>query len=107
MQEPNDQAIADLLYEENMAPNADTETSPIFIDDNDIFAKDDLTNENKEFVKNLLDKSNYSSILISSDEEKVDRQDLIQTGVFNKGLVGEDTKTDYDIPCLFDKSTFK
>ena len=57
-QELNDQAIADLLSEEIMVPKADTEINPIFIDDNDIFAKDDLTDENKEFIKNLLDKSN-------------------------------------------------
>ena len=66
LQELKDQAIADLLSEEIMAPKADTEIDPIFIDDNDIFVKDDLANENKEFIKNLLDKSNYNSILISS-----------------------------------------
>ena len=107
MQELNDQAIADLLFEEIMAPKADTEIDPIFIDDNDIFPKDDLTNENKEFIKNLLDKSNYNNILISSDEEKDGRQDLIQTDLFNKDLVGEDAKTDYGILPLFDKPTFK
>ena len=107
MQELNDQAVADLLSEEIMVPEADTETDPIFIDINDIFAKHDLTDENKEFIKNLLGKSNYNRIIISSDEEEDDRQDLIQTDLFNKDLVGEDTKTDYDIPSLFDKSTFK
>ena len=50
LQELNDQAIADLLSEEIMVPQADTEIDPIFIDDDDIFAKDDLTNENKEFI---------------------------------------------------------
>ena len=106
-EEVNDQAIADRLFEEIMAPKADTEIDPIFIDDNDIFAKDDLTDENREFIKNLLDKSNYNSILISSNEEEDGRQDLLQTDLFNKDLVGEDTKTDYDIPSLFDKPTFK
>ena len=37
---------------------------------------------------------------MSSDKEEDDRQDLIQTDLFNKDLVGEDTKTDY-------KPTFK
>ena len=86
-----------------MVPQPDTEIDPIFIDDDDIFVKDDLTDENKEFMKNLLDKSNYNSILISSDEEEDNRQDSIQTNLFNKDLVGEDTKTDNDIP-LFDNA---
>ena len=51
LQEVNDQAIADLLSEEVMVPEADTQIDPIFIDDDDIFAKDDLTDENKEFKK--------------------------------------------------------
>ena len=106
LQELNNQAIADLLCEEIMAPKADTEIDPIFIDDNDIFAKDDLANGNKEFIKNLLGKSNYNSILISSDEEEDDRQDLLQTDLLNKDLVGADAKTEYDIPS-FDKPTFK
>ena len=58
LQELNDQAIADIVSEEIMAPKADTETDPIFIDDNDIFAKDDLIDENREITKNLLDRSN-------------------------------------------------
>ena len=68
MQELNDQAIADPLSEEVMASKADTETDPIFIDDNDIFAKGNLTDENKEFIKNLFDKSNYVSILVNSNQ---------------------------------------
>ena len=79
LQELNDQVIADLLSEEIMVPQLDTEIDPIFIDDDDIFGKDDLTGENKEFIKILLDKSNNNSILISSHEEEDDRQDLIQT----------------------------
>ena len=102
LQELNGQAIASLLSEEIMTPKADTEIDPIFIDDNDIFAKDDLTDENKEFIKNLLDKSNYNSILISSEEEEDDRQDLIQTDLFNKDIVGEDTKTTIKPEPLFD-----
>ena len=111
LQELNDQAIDDFLSEEVMVPKAETDIDPIFIDDDDdddddIFAKDDLTNENKEFIKNLLDRSNYNSIFITSDKEEDTRQDLIQSDLFNKDLVGADMKTDYDIP-LFDKPIIK
>ena len=51
LQELNDQAIADLLYEELNAPTTNTQIDPIFIDDNDVFSKDDLTDENKELIK--------------------------------------------------------
>ena len=51
MQELNDQVIADLLSEEVMAHNVDTEIDPIFIDDNDIFSKDNLTDEDKKIIK--------------------------------------------------------
>ena len=54
----------------------------------------------------MQDKNNYNSIFISSNEEEDDRQDLIQTDLFNKDLVGADAKTEYDIPS-FDKPTFK
>ena len=106
MQELKDQAIADFLSEEVKVPKADTEIDPIFIDNADIFAKDDLTDENKEFIKNLLDRSNYNSIYIRSDKEEDGRQDLIQSDLFNKDLAGAGTKTDYDIP-LFDKPIIK
>ena len=68
LQELNDQAIADLLSEEVMVPQIDTEIDLLFIDDNDIFPKDDLTDENKKFIKTMLDKSNYD---ISSDNDDV------------------------------------
>ena len=154
LQELNDQAIADLFSEETMVPQIDTEIDPLFIDDDDIFVKDDLTNENKKFIKKLLDKSNYNDFfsdddmkteiiddvvppdplffptendnsipdLISPTDNKNwsnyvkllqthrpdllvdgpdnaqdDRQNLIQTDLFNKDLVGEDMKTDYNI----------
>ena len=100
MRELNDQGIADLLPEEVMAPKADTEIDPIFIDDNDIFAKEDLTDENKQFIKTLLDKSNYNDFFSHDDQ-----QDLIQTDLINTDLVGGDgTRTDYNLP--FENETF-
>ena len=41
LQELNDQSIADILSEEVTAPKTDTEIDPMFIDDDDIVAKDD------------------------------------------------------------------
>ena len=101
LQELNNQAIADLLFEEVMVPEIDTQIDPIFIDDNDIFAKDDLTDENKEFIKTLLDKSNYTGVFSSDEDEQ---QDLIQTNLTNTDLVGSD-RTDYNL--LFDNETNK
>ena len=164
VQELNDQAIADLLSEEVMAPQIDTEIDPLFIDDDDVFANKDLTDENKKFIKTLLDKSNYDiasdddikteiidnvvppdplfflagneiftpktepdlipsietgiesvddknwnnyvklletqrpDLLVDEpDNTQDDRQNLIQTDLCNKDLIGEDTKTDHDI----------
>ena len=59
LQELNDQAI---------------EIDPVFIDDNDVFFKDELTDENKAFIKTVLDKANYTDTLGDQD----DRQKLIQ-----------------------------
>ena len=101
LQELNDQAIADLLSEEVMVPEVDTQIDPIFIDDNGIFAKDDLTDENKEFIKSLLDKSNHTGVFSSDEDEQ---QDLIQTNLTNTDLVGSD-RTDYNL--LFDNETNK
>ena len=67
-------------------------------------AKDHLTDENKEFIKELLDKSNYASILLSSDEE-YDQQDLVRKDLTNTDLVGENTRTEYNLP--FDQATIK
>ena len=75
LQELNDQAIAAVLSEETDAPQIDTKIDNIFIDDNELFAKDELTDENKPFIKTLLDKANYRDIL---DDNKDDQQKLIQ-----------------------------
>ena len=61
------------MSEETDVPNTQIDT--IFIDDNELFAKDKLTDENKAFIKFLLDKANYKDIL---DDIKDDQQKLIQ-----------------------------
>ena len=63
LQELNDEVIAAVLSEETDAPQIDTQINTIFIDDNELFAKDELTDENKAFIKTLLDKANYKDIL--------------------------------------------
>ena len=50
LQELNNQVIAELLSEEVMVPQIDTEIDPLFIDTDDVFAKDDLADENKKFI---------------------------------------------------------
>ena len=72
LQELNDQAIAAVLSD---APQIDTKIDNIFIDDNELIANDELTDENKAFIKILLDKANYKNIL---DDNKGDQQKLIQ-----------------------------
>ena len=68
MQELNDQAITDVLSEEVMVPKVDTEIDLVFNDNTDIFSKDDLTDQDKEFIKTLVDKINYD---LSSDDEDI------------------------------------
>ena len=63
--------IAAILSEETDAPQIDTKIDNIFIDDNELFDKDELTDENKAFIKTLLDKANYKDIL---DDNKDDQQ---------------------------------
>ena len=75
LQELNDQAIAAILSKEADAIQIDTQIDNIFIDDNELFAKDELTDENNTFIKTLLDKANYKDIL---DDNKDDQQKLIQ-----------------------------
>ena len=75
LQEIYDQAIAAVLSEETDVPQIDTQIDTIFIDDNELFGKDKLTDENKAFIKTLLDKANYKDIL---DDIKDDQQKLIQ-----------------------------
>ena len=74
LQELNDQAIAAVLSEETDVPQIDTQIDTIFIDDNELFGKDELTYENIAFIKTLLDKANYKDIL---DDIKDDQQKLI------------------------------
>ena len=63
------------MSEETDAPQIDTKIDNIFIDDNELFGKDELTDENKAFIKTLLDKANYKDIL---DNINDDQQELIQ-----------------------------
>ena len=56
-------------------PQIDTQIDAIFIDDNELFDKDELTDENKALIKTILDKANYKDIL---DDIKDDKQKLIQ-----------------------------
>ena len=55
LQELNDQAIAAVFSEETDVPQIDTQIDTIFIDHNELFGKDELTDENKAFIKTLLD----------------------------------------------------
>ena len=63
------------MSEETDARQVDTQIDTIFIDDNELFDKDELTDENKTFIKTLLEKANYKDIL---DDIKDDQQKLIQ-----------------------------
>ena len=75
LQDFNDQVIAAVLPEETDAPQIDIQIDTIFIDDNELFGKDELTDENKAFIKTLLDRTNYKDILY---DIKDDQQKLIQ-----------------------------
>ena len=75
LQELNDQTIAAVLSEETDAPQIDTQIDTIFIDNNELFGKDELIDENKAFIKTVLDKVNYKDIL---DDIKDNQQKLIQ-----------------------------
>ena len=77
LEELNDQAIADILSEEVMAPKVDTEIDLVFIDDDDVFSKDELTDQDKELIKTLLDKSNYDFF---SNEDIPDIRPPVETG---------------------------
>ena len=74
LQELN-QTIAAVLSEETDAPQIDTQIDTIFIDNNELFGKDELIDENKAFIKTVLDKVNYKDIL---DDIKDNQQKLIQ-----------------------------
>ena len=64
-----------VLSEETDGPQIDTQIDTVFIDYDELFGKDELTDENKAFIKTLLDKANYKDIL---DNIKDDQQKLIQ-----------------------------
>ena len=51
LQELNDQAIAAVLSEKTDMLQIDTQIHTIFIDDNELFGKDELTDENKPLLK--------------------------------------------------------
>ena len=51
LQELNDQAIAAVLSKKTDVPQTDTQIDTIFIDDNEVFGKDELIDENKVFIK--------------------------------------------------------
>ena len=62
------------MSEETDVPQIDI----IFIGNNELFRKDELTDENKAFIKTLLDKANYKDILdvIKDDQQKLIQDDL-------------------------------
>ena len=66
------------MSEETDAPQIDTQVNTIFIDYNELSGKDELTDENKAFIKTLLDKANCKDIL---DDIKDDQQKLIQDNI--------------------------
>ena len=94
LQEFNDQAIAAVLSEETDVPQIDTQIDIIFIDDNELFGKDELTDKNKGFIKTLLDKANYKDILedIKDDQQKLLQDDLsipIPTGDIKTEIIDD------------------
>ena len=68
-QELNNRAIAQVLSEETDNPQMDDKIENIFIDDDERFSKDDVTEEEKDFIKNLLDKTNY---YFGDDDNNID-----------------------------------
>ena len=70
LQEMNDEAIAAVLSEEADTAQIDTKIDNIFIDDSKLFAKDELTDENKAFFKTFLRKANYKDILDDNKDDK-------------------------------------
>ena len=70
----------------------DTQIDTIFIYDNELFDKDELIDENKAFIKTLLDKANYKDSL---DNIKDDQQKVIQDDLSNVPMpTTADTKTE-------------
>ena len=89
------------MSEETDTPQIDTQIDTIFIDDNELFGKDELTDENKAFIKTLLDKANYKDIF---DDIKDDQQKLIQDDLSIPIPTTGDIKTEiiYDVVPLND-----
>ena len=90
----NDQAIAAVLSEETDVPQIDTQIDTILNDDNELFGKDELTDENKAFIKTLLDKANYKDILgdIKDNQQKLVQDDLsipIPTGDIKTEIIDD------------------
>ena len=99
LQELNDQAVAAVLSEETDMSQIDTQINTIFIDHNELFGKDELTDENKAFIKTLLDKANYKDILddVKDDQQKLIQDDLIipiPTGDIKTEIIDDDVPPD-------------
>ena len=82
------------MSEETDVPQIDTQIDTICIDDNELFGKDELTDENKAFIKTLLDKANYKDILddIKDDQQKLIQDDLsipIPTGAIKTEIIDD------------------
>ena len=90
LQELNGQATAAVLSEEIDQLQIDTQIDTIFIDDNELFGKDEMTDENKAFIKTILDKANYKAIL---DDIKDDQQKLVQDDL-SIPIPADDIKTE-------------
>ena len=71
-QELNDKEIVQILSEETDNPQIDGKIENVFIDDNERFYKDDLIKKDKEFLHELVDKSNYSNIDFETDSDNID-----------------------------------
>ena len=71
-QELNDKAIAQVLSEETDNPQMDGKIEHMFIDDDERFYKADLTEKGKNFLHELVDKSNYSNIDFETDSDDID-----------------------------------
>ena len=87
------------MSEETDAPQIDTQIHTVFIDDNELFGKDELTDENKAFIKTLLDKANYKDILddIKDDQQKLVQDDLsipIPTGDIKTEIIDDGVSPD-------------
>ena len=59
-----------ILSEKTDVPQIDSKIDNTFIDDNELFAKDEVTDEDKAFIKTLLDKANYKDILDDSKDDQ-------------------------------------